>query len=114
MHLGLHKEGLFTLLLRCRYVHCLTEVTTIEVAEKLYLTPRELVHLHESGLLRSIEPANQLVVYVWESSNGLKVVPDTLIKVCLRTICIVWASLCNDAGPLGQAHALKALTYEVE
>jgi hypothetical protein len=74
----------------------------------------ELVHWHESGLLRSMEPEHQLVAYVWVSGDGLKIIPDTLAKVCLRTICIVWASLCNDAGPLSQAYALKALTHEVE
>jgi hypothetical protein len=63
MRLGLHEEDLFTLLLRCRYIHSLTEVTTHKVAEKLYLMPHELVHWHESGLLRSTEPANQLVAY---------------------------------------------------
>jgi hypothetical protein len=105
VHLGLCEEDLFTLLLRHRYVHHSTEVTTIKVAEKLYPTPCELVHWHESGLLRSTEPANQLVAYVRESGNGLKVIPDTLVKVCLRTICIIGASLCNDAGPLGQAYA---------
>jgi hypothetical protein len=78
------------------------EVTTLEVAEKLYSMPRELMHQHESGLLRSTEPANQLVAYVWESSNSIKVIPDTLIEVCLRRICIVWASLHDDAGPLGR------------
>jgi hypothetical protein len=91
------------------------EVATLEVAEKLYLMPHELVHRHESGFLRSMEPANQLVAYVRESGNGLKVILDTrLIKDCLFTICIVWASLCNDAGPLSRAYALKALTHEVE
>ncbi len=112
--LGLHEKDLFTLLLRCRYVHRSTEVTTLKVAEKLYLMPHELVHWHESGLLRSMEPANQLVAYVLESGNGLKIIPDTLIAVCLRTICIIWASLCNDAHPLSQAYTLKALTHEVE
>jgi hypothetical protein len=72
------------------------------------------VHWHESGLLKGTEPANQLVAYVWESSNGLKVIPDTLVEVCLCMICIIWASLCNDAGPLGQAYALKALTHETK
>jgi hypothetical protein len=81
VHLGLHEEDLFTLLLPRRYVHRLTEVTTIEVAEKLYLMLRELVHWHEIGLLRSTEPANQLVTYVWESGNGLKVISDTLVEV---------------------------------
>jgi hypothetical protein len=76
--------------------------------------PHELMHWHESRLLRSTEPANKLVAYVWESGNGLKIIPDAIVKVCLRTICIVWASLCNDAGQLSQAYTLKALTHEVE
>jgi hypothetical protein len=114
VRLGLRKEDLFTLLLHHRYFHHLTEVTTLKVAEKLYLMPHELVHRRESGLLRSTEPANQLVTCVWESGNGLKIISDTLVKVCLHTICIVWESLCNDAGQLGQAYTLKALTHEVE
>ncbi len=114
VHLGLCKEDLFTLFLCCRYVHHSMEVTTIKVAEKLYSMPHELVHRHESGLLRSMEPANQLVAYVWESGNGLKVIPDTLVEIWLCMICIVWASLHNDAGPLGQAYTLKALTHEIE
>jgi hypothetical protein len=81
VRLGLCEEDLFTLLLRCKYVHCLTEVTTLEVAEKLYLMPHELVHRHESGLLRSTEPANQLVPYVWKFGDGLKIIPDTLVEV---------------------------------
>ncbi len=114
VHLGLGKEDLLNLLLQCSYVHCLTVVTTLKVAENLYLTLHELVHWHESRLLRSTEQANQLVTYVWESGDSLKIIPDTLVEVCLRTICIVWALLCNDAGPLSQAYALKALTHEVE
>ncbi len=114
MRLGLREEDLFTLLLRCRYVHRSTEVTTLEVAEKLYLTPHELVHWHESGLLRSTEPVNQLVAYVWESGNGLKIIPNTLAKVCLCMICIIWALLHDDVRPLSQAYTLKALTHEVE
>jgi hypothetical protein len=114
IHLRLCKEDLFVLLLCHRYLHCLTEVTTIEVAGMLYLTMHELVHQHASGHLRSTDPANQLVAYVQESGNNLKVIPDILFKVCLCTICIVWALLCNDAGPLVQAYALKALTHEVE
>jgi hypothetical protein len=65
------------------------EVITLKVAEKLYSMPHELVHWHESGLFRSTEPANQLVAYVQESGGGLKMIPDALVKVCLRTICIV-------------------------
>ncbi len=114
VRLGLREEDSFTLLLHCRYAHHLTEVTTLEVAEKLYSMPHELVHWHESGLLRSMEPVNQLVAYVWESSNGLKIIPDTLVEVCLCRICIVWASLWDDARPLSQAYTLKALTHEVE
>jgi hypothetical protein len=90
------------------------EVTTLEVAEKLYSRLRELVHRHQSGLLGSMEPANQLVAYIWKSGNGLKVILDTLIEVCLCTMCIVWASPHNDAGPPGQAYTLKALTHEAE
>jgi hypothetical protein len=112
--LGLRKEDLFTLLLHRGYIHRLMEVTTLEVAKRLYLMPHELVHWHESWLLRSMEPANQLAAYVRESGDGLKITPDTLVEVCLCTICIIWTSLCNDAGPLSQAFALKALTHEVE
>ncbi len=81
VRLRLRKNDLFTLLLRCGYDHCLMEVTTLEVAEKLYSTPHELVHWHESGLLRSTELANQLVAHVRESGDGLKIIPDTLVKV---------------------------------
>ncbi len=114
VRLGLHKEDLYTLLLCHRYIHCSTEVTTLKVAEELYSTLHELVHWHESELLRNTEPANQLVAYVRESGDGLKIIPDTLVEVCLRTISIVWGLLCNDAGPLSQAYTLKALTHEVE
>ncbi len=76
--------------------------------------PCELVHLHESGLLGSMEPANQLVAYVWKSGNSLKVILDTLVKVCLHMICIIWALLCGDAGPLDQVYTFKALTHETE
>ena len=64
VHLRLCEEDLFTLLLRRGYFHCLTEVATLEVAEKLYLMPHELVHWHESGLLSHTKPANQLVAYI--------------------------------------------------
>jgi hypothetical protein len=91
------------------------EVATLEVAEKkLYLMPRELVHRHESRLLGRTKPANQLVAYIWESGNSLKVILDTHVEVCLHMICIVWALLHDDAGPLGQAYALKALTHETK
>ncbi len=86
MRFRLHEEDLFALLLCHRYIHCLTEVATLKVAEKLYSTPRELVHCHESGFLGGTKPANQLVAYIWKSGDGLKVILDTLIKVCLCTI----------------------------
>jgi hypothetical protein len=114
VRLGLHKEDLFTLLLCCGYIHCSMEVVTLEVAEKLHLTPHELVHRHQSGLLGRTKPTNQLVANVGEPGNGLKVVPDAPIKVCPRTICIVRASFCDDAGPLCQAYVLKALTQEAK
>jgi hypothetical protein len=114
VHLRLRKEDLFTLLFDCRYIHCSTEVATLEVAEKLYSTPCELVHWHESRLFGSTRPANQLVAYIWESGNGLKVILDRLVEICLPMICIVWALLQDDTGPLCQAYALKALTHETK
>ncbi len=74
----------------------------------------ELVHLHESGLLCPTKPANQLVANVREPGNDLKVVPDALVKVCLRTICIIRALFHNDTGPICQAYILKALTQEAK
>ncbi len=46
VHLRLHEEDLFTLLLCRGYAHCLTEVVTLKVAEKLHLTSHELMHWH--------------------------------------------------------------------
>jgi hypothetical protein len=57
---------------------------------------------------------NPLVANVGEPGNGLKVVPDVLVEVCLHRICIVWASFCDNTGPLGQAYVLKALTQEAK
>jgi hypothetical protein len=57
------------------------EVVTLKVAEKLHLTPRELVHWHECGLLGLTKPANQLVAYIWETGNSLEVIPDALVEV---------------------------------
>ncbi len=59
VRLRLCKEDFFTLLLHHGYVHHSTEVVTLKVAQKLHLTPHELVHWHESGLLRHTMPANQ-------------------------------------------------------
>ncbi len=114
MHLGLHEEDLFTLLLHCGYVHCPTEVATLEVAEKLHSLLHELVHWHERRLLGCTKPANQLVANVGESGDSLEVVPDALVEGCLHPICIIWASFCNNAGPLCQAYILKALTQEAK
>jgi hypothetical protein len=90
------------------------EVVTLKIAEKLHLTPHELVHWHESRLLGRTKPANQLVADVGEPGNNLEVVPDALVKVCLCPICIVWASFHDNAGPLCQAYVLKALTQEAK
>jgi hypothetical protein len=59
------------------------EVAILEVGEKLYSMPRELLHQHESGFLGSTKPANQLVAYVQKSNNGLKVILGTLVNICL-------------------------------
>ncbi len=64
VRLGLRKEDLLTLLLHRGYVHCLMEVITLKVAEKLHLMPRELVYWHECGLLGHTKPVNQLVAYI--------------------------------------------------
>jgi hypothetical protein len=72
VRLRLRKEDLFTLLLHRRYIHCSTEVTTLKVAEKLYLMPRELVHWHESGFPGRTKPAKELVAYIWKSGDGHK------------------------------------------
>jgi hypothetical protein len=109
--LRLREEDFFTLLLRCGYVHRLTELVALEVAEKLYSMTHELVHWHESGLLGRTKPANLLVANVGEPGNVLKVVPDTFIEFFLRTICILWTLLCNDAGLFSQAYILKTLTH---
>ncbi len=114
MHLRLRKEDLFTLLLRGGYVHCSTEVVTLEVAAKLHLMPHEVMHRHESRLLCCTKPANQLVANVGKPGDGLKVVPDALVEVCICMICIVQASFRDNAGPLCQAYILKALTQEAK
>jgi hypothetical protein len=114
VRLRLREEDLFTLLLRRGYIHRSTEVVTLEVAEKLHSTPHVLMHWRESGLLGRTKPANQLVANSGEPCDGLKVVPDALVKVCLCMICIVRALFRNDAGPLCQAYILKALTQEAK
>ncbi len=112
--LGLGKEELFTLLLRRGYIHRSMEVVALEVAEKMHSTPHELVHWHESRLFCCTKPANQLVANVWEPGNGLEVVPDALVEVCLCPICIIRASFCDNAGPFHQAYVLKVLTQQAK
>jgi hypothetical protein len=114
VRLRLREEDLFTLLLRRGYVHCSTEVVTLKAAEKLHLMLHKLVHWHQSGLLCRTKPANQLVANVRKPGNGLKVVPDALVKICLYTICIVRALILDNAGPFCQVYILKALTQEAE
>jgi hypothetical protein len=79
--LRLCEEDLLTLLLCHGYVHRLTEVVTLKIAEKLHLMLRELMHWHECRLLGRTKPANQLVAYIWETGNSLKVIPDALVEV---------------------------------
>ena len=64
VRLRLRKEDLLTLLLRRGYIHRLTEVVTLKVAEKLHFTLHELMHPHESKLLGHTKPASQLVAYI--------------------------------------------------
>jgi hypothetical protein len=81
VHLRLRKEDLLTLLLCHGYFHRSTEVATFKVAEKLHSTLRELMHQHECRLLGHTKPANQLVAFIWETGNSLKVIPDAIVKV---------------------------------
>jgi hypothetical protein len=93
MHLGLHKEDLFALLLHCGQLHHLTDVVTIKVAEELYSTPHELMNWLEGGLLGGAKPADQLVANIGEPGDCLKVIPAVLIEVCLCTVCFGGALL---------------------
>jgi hypothetical protein len=88
MRLGQRKEDLFTFLLRRGYLHCWTEVATIEIADELYSMPHELVHRHECGLLGGTKPVDQLVAKIGKPGGFLKVIPDAFVEVCLRSICI--------------------------
>jgi hypothetical protein len=107
MRLGLREEDLVTFLLHPGYFHCLMELAILKVAEKLYSMPHELVHWDDSGLLGRTKPENQLVANIWKTGNGLKIILDEFVEVCLITICLVWTLIHNDAGPLGQAYVLK-------
>ncbi len=80
VHLRLCKEDLFTLLLSCGYVHCLTEVVALKVAEKLYSTMHELMHQHESGLLGHTKPANQLAANVEEPAMASRSLDFSFVR----------------------------------
>jgi hypothetical protein len=72
MHLELHKEDLFTLLLRCWQLHYLMEVAAVEVAEYLCPTLHEFMYQHECRLLcNARRPTNQLVAYVGQPGDCL-------------------------------------------
>jgi hypothetical protein len=114
MHLGLRKEDLFTLLLRHWYLPHLTEVAIIEITNELFSTPHELVHWHESKLLCSTKPADQLVANIGEPGNCPKVIPDAFVEVHLHTACISEASLGDEIGPFSQTYILKTLTHQVK
>jgi hypothetical protein len=114
MRLGLRKEDLFALLLCHGQLHCSMEIATVEVAEELYLTPHELMHRHEGGILGSAKPADQLVTNIGEPGDCLKVIPDALAKVCLCMVCFSGALLGNDARPFSWTYILKTLAHHVE
>ncbi len=114
MHLRLRKEDLLTPLLHHGYLHRSTWVAIVEIADELYSTLLKLVHRHECGLLGSTKPADQLVANIREPGNSLKVIPDAFVKVCLWTICVVGALLCNDVRLFGQTYILKTPTHQVK
>jgi hypothetical protein len=106
------EEGLFTLLLHRGYFHCLTEVATVKMADELYSTLHELEHWHESGLLGGTKPADQLVANIGEPGNGLKVIPDVFVNLCLCMVCLGGTLLCNAICPFSQTNVLKTLTHQ--
>ncbi len=73
------------------------DVAIVKIAEELYSMPHKLMHWHEGGLLGGAKPADQLVANIGEPGDCLKVIPDALVKVCLRTVCFGGASLGNVA-----------------
>ncbi len=89
-------------------------VATLEIAEELYSTPHELVHWHESGLLGSTKPADQLVANIGEPGNSLKEISDAFVQVCLCTVCVIGALLRDDVCPFNQTFILKTLTHQVK
>ncbi len=56
--LGLRKEDLFALLLRCGQLHHSMDAATIKVAKELYSTPYELMHPHKDRILGNVKPMN--------------------------------------------------------
>ncbi len=74
----------------------------------------ELVHQHESGLLGGTKPVDQLVADIGEPDDGLKVIPDAFVEVCLCMVCIIGSLLCNDVSLLGQTYVLKTLTHQIK
>ncbi len=111
---GLREEDLFTLGLRCGYLHGSTEVASIKIADEMYLMPHELMHWHEGRLLGSTKPADQLVANIGEPGNCLKVVPDAFTKVRLRLVYVGGTLLGDDIFPFGQTYILKTLTHQVK
>ncbi len=112
MHLGLHEEDLFALLLHCGQLHHSMNVATVEVAEEIDLMPHELMHWHEGRLLGNAKSADQLVANVREPRDCLKVIPDD--GVCLCTVCFSGVSLGNNACPFVKTYVLKTMTHQVE
>ncbi len=60
--LRLREEDLFTLLLWRGYVHCSTEVITLKVAEKLHLTPHELIGMRAGFLAVQSQQISWLLI----------------------------------------------------
>jgi hypothetical protein len=76
--------------------------------------PYELMHWPESGLLGSTKPVDQLVTNIGKPGNGLKGIPDAFFEVCLCTVCVIRALLCNDVCPFGQTSIPKTLIHQVK
>jgi hypothetical protein len=89
------------------------EVATLEVAKKPYSTPRELLHWHESRLLGSTEPANQLVAYVPESCEGLKVILDTVGRNTLHGDLLLISTPIINGVHFGSYHRLRWFTINL-
>jgi hypothetical protein len=108
------QRRFFTLFSHRGYPHGLMEIATIEIADELYSMLHELVHWHESGLLGSTKPADQMVANIGEPGDCLKVIPDAFVEVCLHTVCISGALLGIDVDLFGWAYVLKTLNHQVK